>query len=95
MLHLKHESYEHALSLKNWDDWITTRWQKMSQPQKFKFWKKCPKIKKHIIFLLMTTFYNFDLKIETSSTKKVVKPILETWHAANDLLCMFGLFILW
>ena len=47
----------------------------------------------------MTTFYNFSLKIETSWSEKVVKPILETWNAVDILpmvlLCMFGLFILW
>ena len=30
------------------------------------------------IFPLMTTFYNFTLKIETSLAKNVVKSILET-----------------
>ena len=50
----------------------------MPQSQKmYIFEKKCPKIKKHI-FPLMTTFYNFTLKIETSWAKKVVKSILET-----------------
>ena len=39
----------------------------------------------------MTTFYNFNLKIETSWAKMVVKSILETWNV-NELLCMFDLF---
>ena len=30
------------------------------------FEKKCPEIKKTTYFPLMTTFYNFTLKIETS-----------------------------
>ena len=30
------------------------------------------------IFLLMTNFYDFALKIETSWAKKIVKPSLET-----------------
>ena len=34
----------------------------------------------------MIAFYNFALKIETSRSKKVVKPILETWNAANVIL---------
>ena len=50
---------------------------------------------KSIIFPLMTTFYNFALKIETSWVKKVVKPISETWNIANDVIAYFGLFILW
>ena len=29
----------------------------------------------------MKTFNNFTLKIKTSRTKKLVKPILETWNA--------------
>ena len=37
----------------------------------------------------MTTFYNFALKIETSWAKKVVKPILETWNAANNVIVYF------
>ena len=35
---------------------------------------------------LMTTFYNFALKIETNWAKKVVKPILETLNAASDVV---------
>ena len=33
----------------------------------------------------MAAFYNFALKIETSWGEKVVKPIWETWNAANDV----------
>ena len=33
----------------------------------------------------MTTFYNFTFKIETTWTKKLVKPILEIWNA-NDII---------
>ena len=33
----------------------------------------------------MTTFYNFTLKIETSWAKKIVEPILGTWHT-NDVI---------
>ena len=33
----------------------------------------------------MSTFYNFNLKIEISWTKKVVKSILETWNV-NDVI---------
>ena len=40
---------------------------------------------KNIIFPFITIFYNFALKIETSWAKKVVKPILETWNAVNDV----------
>ena len=34
----------------------------------------------------MTTFYNVAVKIESSWPKKVVKPILETWNAASDVI---------
>ena len=33
----------------------------------------------------MTTFYNFNHKIQTSWAKKVVKSILKTWDA-NDVI---------
>ena len=41
----------------------------------------------------MTTLYDFALKIEASGATKAVKPSLETWNV-NELLCMFGVFIL-
>ena len=34
----------------------------------------------------MTIFYNFALEIETGWAKKIVKHILETWNAANDVI---------
>ena len=34
----------------------------------------------------MTNFYNFDPIIEASCAEKVVKSILETWNAANDVI---------
>ena len=34
----------------------------------------------------MTTFYKFALKIESSWTKKIVKFILETWNATNEVI---------
>ena len=33
----------------------------------------------------MTTFYKFALKIETNRARKAVTPILEIWHATNDI----------
>ena len=53
------------MPLKNRVNWITTRREKMSQPQKCAFKKKCQKFK-NIIFPFMTAFYKFTLKIETS-----------------------------
>ena len=41
----------------------------------------------------MATYYNFALRIETSSPKRVVKPIPES-RKPMMLLRMFGLFIL-
>ena len=78
-------SYKYVVPLKNWVDWITTRREKISQSQKCTLWKKSTPKLKHIIFPLMTTLYNFALKIETSWAKKVVKPISETWNAANNV----------
>ena len=34
----------------------------------------------------MTTFYNFAFKIETCWAKKVIKPILETSNANDDIV---------
>ena len=51
----------------------------MSPPQKCPFLRKSfQNKKKHNIFPLITTFYNFALKIETSQAKKVVEPISDT-----------------
>ena len=41
--------------------------------------RSAPKFKKKDIFPLMTTLYDFALKIETSWAKKHVKSSLETW----------------
>ena len=40
---------------------------------------------KNIFFPLLIIFYDFALKIETSWTKKDVKPSLETWNV-NDVI---------
>ena len=56
----------------------------MSQAKNAIFWEEVPKNKK-TYFPFMTTFYNFNLKIETSWVKKVVKYILETWNV-NDVI---------
>ena len=40
MLHQNHESYKYVVPQKIWVDWITTRREKMSQPQKWTFWEK-------------------------------------------------------
>ena len=86
MFHEKYESYKYVPSLKNWVDWITTRQKKKSHNLKnVHFEKNCPKIEKRI-FPLMTPFYNFTLKIETSWVKNVVKPILETWNVIDVIV---------
>ena len=95
MLYQKHESYKYVLTLKNWVDWITARWEKTLQPQKCTFWKKCQKLKKRTIFLCMTTFYNFALKIETSWAKSFLSPFWKLETPQIILLCMFGLCIIW
>ena len=46
------------------------------------------------IFTLMTTFYNFTPKIETSWAKKVVKSILETWNV-NDVIVYVWFIYFW
>ena len=47
--------------------------EKMSQPQKCAMY----------ILHFMATFHNFALKIETSSAKRVVQPILETRNVSD------------
>lgn len=78
MFRQKHKSYKLVLHVKNLVDWINTRREKVSQPKNVRFEKKARKLKKHVIFYFMITFYNFALKIETSWTKGMVKPISET-----------------
>ena len=51
----------------------------MSQLQNCTFWENLPKNLK-TYFPLMTTFYDFALKIETSWAKMDIKPSLETWN---------------
>ena len=69
------------------------REKKMSQPKNVRFGKKCLKIKKHI-FPLMTTFYDFAFKTETSWANKDVIPSLETWNVNDVIVYMFGIFTL-
>ena len=67
MFNQKHESCKYVLPRQNCVDWITTGQEKNVTTSKMYILKKsAPKFKKHIIFSLMTTFYNFALKIETS-----------------------------
>ena len=47
--------------------------------------RSAPKFKKKDIFPLMTTLYDFALKIETSWAKKHVKSSSETWNI-NDVI---------
>ena len=62
--------------------------------KKVHFEEKCQKLKNILFFSLMTTFYNFALKVEISWAKKVVRPILETWNTSIIVyVCMFGLFV--
>ena len=49
------------------------------------FARSAQKLEKHI-FPLMTTFYDFALKIKTSWAKKAVKPTLETWNVNNVIV---------
>ena len=42
----------------------------------------------------MATFYNFILKLETSSAKKVVKSILEIWNF-NDIIVYVWFIYFW
>ena len=85
MLHQKRGSYKYVLPLKNWVDWTTTRQEKNVTTSKiYILARSAQKLKKHI-FPLMTTFYDFALKIEASWVKKDVKPSLETWNV-NDVI---------
>ena len=56
---------------------------KMSQPQKFTFWKEVPKNSK--TYFYPNDYYDFALKKETSWAKKDVKPRLKTWNV-NDVI---------
>ena len=47
---------------------------------------------KNIFFPLMTIFYDFALKIETSGAKKDVQPSLETWNVNNVIVCVWYIY---
>ena len=85
---------KHVLPLKNWVDWINYRQEKISQPQKGTFWKKSDQKLKGIIFFHMTNFYNFDLKIETSWSKRLLSTFCKLQLSPIMLFSMFGLLIL-
>ena len=72
----KRESYRYILTLKNWFDWISTRWEKMLQPRKCTFWKKWQEIdkKKRLLPNFMTTFH-----MKTSWAKSVIKWCLKKY----------------
>ena len=61
---------------------------KMAQLQKCTFLEEVPKIKRYT-FPLITTFYNFTLKIETSWARKVVKFVFETWNINEIIVCVW------
>ena len=65
MLHQKDESYNYVLPLKNRVDWINTRQEKNVTTSKMYIYRRSAQKLKNIC-PLMTTFYNFTLKIETS-----------------------------
>ena len=88
MLHQKHESSKYVLLLKNCVDWITTKREENVTNTKMAHFEKYIEIKKKKNPLI-TTFYNFTLKIETSWAKKNLKPILKTWNA-NDIIYMIS-----
>ena len=69
--------------MENWIDWVTTERKRVSASIMYILSKSAPK--NHYFFPILSTFYNFALKIETSWAKKVVKSILETWKA-NDIV---------
>ena len=87
-------SYKYVLTLKNWVDGITTRREKhVTNTKMVDIEKKCPEIKnKHHIFLLMTTFHNFTLKMETSWDKNVLKPILKTWNPNDAIVYVWFIY---
>ena len=90
MLHQKDESYNYVLRLKNRVDWINTRQEKNVTTSKMYIYRRSTQKLKNIC-PLMTTFYNFTLKIETSWAKKVLGPF---WKLEMSMLfCMLGLFI--
>ena len=93
MLHQKHESYKYVLRLKNNVDWITASQEKTSQTQKwYIFRRRSHKLWKKFIFPLMTTFYNFTFKVDTSWAKKVLNPIFETWKNKDVIVYVWFIY---
>ena len=86
MLPQKNEFYKYVLPLKNSVYWITTRREKnVTASRLYIFVKNFLKVENMLFFHLVTTLYNFAIKIETSWAKRVRKSILETWNA-NDVI---------
>ena len=81
-----HISYKNVLPLKNWVGWNITRQEKNATTSKIYILRRSSqKLKKHI-FPIITTIYNFTVKISTTWTKNVVKSILETWNVNYVIL---------
>ena len=53
--------------------------------------RSAPKLNKHI-FPLMTTIYDFALKIETSWATKDVKSSLETWNVSDVIVYVWYIY---
>ena len=83
MLHQKHESYSYVLPLRNWVDWISTRRDKVSSPQRFTFWET-QKLTNIAISYFTTTFHNFALRVETGWATRMVETILKTRNVNDD-----------
>ena len=91
MLHQKRGTYKYVVPLKNWVDWRTTRQEKYITSSKMHILGRSTQILKTTFFTLMTTFYDFALKIKTSWAKKDVKSNLETWNV-DDVVCVWYLY---
>ena len=63
---------------------MSTRQDKMLQPQKCAFWKKIQKVKKITVSHFRTNFHNFPLKIETGWATRMVKLTLKTRNVYDD-----------
>ena len=92
MLHQKRGTYKYVLSLKNWVDWTITRREKNTTTSKIYILGRSAQKLKNIFFSLLTIFYDFALKIETSWAKKAVKPSLETWNVNDVIVCVLYIY---
>ena len=91
MFHQKRGSHKYVLPLKNWVDWTTTSQEKNVTTSKMYILGRSAQTLKIHIFALMTSFYDFSIKLKPVEQKWTLSPVWKL-EMLMMLLCMFGIF---